>query len=489
MLPSVLHRVWRGLVTAAFSIVALVFQGVPVAPADLVLDHVTVIDGTGRAPAPDQTIVITGGRIVAVGPTGTIGARWRGRRLDLDGRYAIPGLIDMHAHMAFGPVTFTTINGVPGARLQLDPDVGAAFARELLKWGVTTVRNPAGPTAAAIAIRDAIGRGDMPGPRIFTAGAVIDRTPFDGLSTVVKTPEDVVAEVHRQADAGVDFVKLYGALTPDFVKAGIDAAHARGLKAVGHLWLTDWTTAASLGIDGIVHALPLADAQLPAHSRASFRKGITGTQVMYQWFEHADLDGPEMTQMYRELAARGVTFDPTLVAVESIFLGDDPAITDAPALAAAPEVLRRNWKTYSLAAGWSAEDFRRARTQFARALELTKRMHRAGVRIVAGTDLAMPWIAPGDSLHRELELLVRAGLTPREAIAAATSRAAEALGGAGKFGAIAAGQRADLVILRDNPAMDIRATRSIEHVIQNGHTRGADATAPGLTPRAARRSR
>jgi imidazolonepropionase-like amidohydrolase len=468
MLPSSIRRALHVLTTALLSIVALVFQHAHLPSADLILDHVAVIDGTGRAPAPDQAIVVVGDRIVAVGPSSEIGARWQGRRLDLTGRYAIPGLIDMHAHMAFGPVDLTVENGVPGARLRVDDSVGRAFAEELLRWGVTTVRNPAGPTAEAVAIRDAIARGEIPGPRVVTAGAVIDRIPFDGLSTIVSTPADVVAEVRRQADAGVDFVKLYAGLTPDLVKAGIDAAHARGLKAVGHLWLTDWTTAATMGIDGIVHALPLSDLQLPAASRATFKKAITGTQVMYQWFEQVDLDGSEIREMARAMASHGVTFDPTLVAVESIFFGDDPALTAASALDRVPSVLRENWKSYSLAMGWSPDDFRRAKAQFHKALDLTRRLHRAGVRVVAGTDLAMPWVAPGDSLHREMELLVRAGLTPLEAIAAATGHAAEGLGGDRKIGVIAPGHHADVVILRDNPAQNIRATRAIEMVISGG---------------------
>lgn len=467
MLPSAVRRAVHALVTTVLSMLALIFQQ-PVRPADLILDHVTVIDGTGRAPASDQSIVIAGDRIAAIGPSSEIAGRWQGRRLDLRGRFAIPGLIDMHAHMAFGPVDFSVTNGVPGARLRVDDSVGRAFAQELLRWGVTTVRNPAGPTAAAIAIRDAIARGDMPGPRIVTAGSVIDRVSFEGLSTIVNTPGEVAAEVRRQADAGVDFIKLYAGLTPDMVKAGIDAAHARGLPAVGHLWLTDWTTAATMGIDGIVHALPLADAQLPAAARDAFRKGITGTQVMHQWFEHVDLDGVEIRDMAHAMARRGVTFDPTLVAVESIFFGDDPSVINAAALNYVPPVLRQNWNTYSLAMGWSPDDFRRAKAQFSKVLELTRRLHRAGVRVVAGTDLAMPWVAPGESLHREMELLVRAGLTPLEAIAAATGRAAEGLRGSATFGAIAPGLRADLVILRENPVLNIRATRAIEMVMRSG---------------------
>jgi imidazolonepropionase-like amidohydrolase len=461
-----LARTVRRLVTVLLALTSSFIQ-CPDGPERVILENVIVIDGTGAAPVPGRTIVIDGDRIVAVGPSAAM-TTWRGRRVDLSGRWVMPGLIDMHAHMAFGPVEFAVANGVPSARLTPDADVGRAFARELLRWGVTTVRNPGGPTAEAVAIRDAIARGEIPGPRIVTAGAVIDRTPFEGLAALVRTPADVVAEVARQAEAGVDFVKLYAALPPEFVKAGVEAAHARGLAAVGHLWLTDWKTAADLGLDGIVHALPLAEAQLPPAAREPFRRGISGSQVMYQWFEHADVDGPEIGEAARAMAERGVAWDPTLVTVESIFFGDEPRLTSSPSLDCVPASLRASWRAFVRAAGWSPDDFRRAKAQFDKALALTGRLHRAGVRIVAGTDLAMPWIVPGESLHREMELLVRAGLTPLEAIAAATGRAAEGLGRDRGVGTIAAGRRADLVILDANPAADIRATRAIRAVWQGG---------------------
>jgi imidazolonepropionase-like amidohydrolase len=449
-------------------VLAALVQTSPPPPERLILERVTVIDGTGTAPIPNRTIVIEGDRVVAVGGPNSVGTRVSGRRVDLRGKYVMPGLIDMHAHMAFGPVEISKAGGVPTGRLTFDERVGRVFARELLRWGVTTVRSPGGPTRESVAIRDAINSGAMEGPQIVTAGAVIDQVPFAGLSTVVRSAEDVVTEVDRQADAGVDLVKLYAGLPPPLVEAGIQAAHKRGLPAIGHLWLTDWKAAAEMGIDGIVHALPLSDKQLPPANRAAYIKGIAGSQVMYQWFEHADLSGPEMTAAYRALAEHRVTFDPTLVTVESIFFGDDPRLTKQPSLACVPEFMHQSWRAFLEAAGWTAEDYRRAKQQFPKALELTRRMHQAGVRITAGTDLAMPWIVPGESLHRELELLVRAGLTPLEAIAAATGSAGLALKREERIGSIAAGRRADLVILSADPSKDIRNTRSIVTVIQGG---------------------
>lgn len=434
----------------------------------LILEHATVIDGTGAPPKTDQTIVIEGDRIVAIGAMPAAAREPGGTRLDLTGKVVMPGLIDMHAHMAFGPVEASAIDGVPSPRLTIDERVGHEVARELLRWGVTTVRNPGGPTRESIAIRDAIASGRLPGPRIVTAGAIVDRMPFEGLTAIVRTADDVVAEVARQADAKVDFIKLYAGLTPDLVKAGIDAAHARGLKAVGHLWLTDWKTAADAGIDGLVHALPLSDKQLPEAARAAYLKGITGTQAMYQWYEHADVRGAEMRAAFRAMADHRVTFDPTLVAVESIFFGDDPALTAHPSIAHVPESTRTNWRTSTLTTGWTAEDYRRAKQQFGKALALVGEAYRAGVPIAAGTDLSMPWVIPGEGLHRELELLVKAGLTPLDAIAAATGNAGRGLGAEHRVGTIAVGQRADLVVVNGNPAVDIRETRSIVRVFQGG---------------------
>jgi imidazolonepropionase-like amidohydrolase len=467
MVRQWIRRVLHALVSFV-SLVSALLQVPGPPPERLILEHVTVIDGTGRPPVPGQSIVIEGDRIVRVASAGAVGPGERGRRIDLRGRYVMPGLIDMHAHMAFGPVQMTSVNGAPAARLMFDARVGRDFARELLQWGVTTVRNPAGPTREAIAIRDAIRRGELPGPRILTAGEVIDQMPFEGLAATVRSVDDVRAEVNRQADAGVDFIKLYAGLTPPLVKAGIDAAHARGLQAVGHLWLTDWKTAADLGIDGIVHALPLSDRQLPESARATYMKGIAGTQAMFQWFEHADIAGAEMTAAARAMAERGVSFDPTLVTVEAMFFGDESRFTAQPSLARVTRVLVENWAAFTRSMGWTADDYRRAKLQFPKALELVGRLHRAGVRIVAGTDLAMPWVIPGEGLHRELELLVRAGLSPLEAIAAATGNAARALRLEHEIGTIAAGRRADLVILSRNPSTDVTATRAIVSVMQGG---------------------
>lgn len=224
-------------------------------------------------------------------------------------------------------------------------------------------------------------------------------------------------------------IKLYQTLTPELLKAGIDAANEHGLQAIGHLMMTDWTTAAELGIDGIVHMLPAQAELLPAHARAAYLAGIKGTQMMFQWFEYADLDAPEIARMTQALARERVHLDPTLVALESIFFADQPHVTQNPALADVPAALRDTWQRGgSITPGWSGEDFRAAHAAFAKALALTRKLHEGGVQLLAGTDLSMPWLAPGDSFHRELELLHTAGIAPGDVLRIATANGAAALG-------------------------------------------------------------
>lgn len=438
----------------------------------VVLENATLIDGTGAPPRPGTTIVIDGDTIVAVGGSPRIprGAT----RHDLTGRFVIPGLIDMHAHIAAGPVE-TDADG--SMRMVYDADASRALAAELLRWGVTTVRNPAGPTAEAVALRDALNAGTVPGPRVVTAGAVIDQSEFGGLGVTVRTVDEVRAEVRRQAAAGVDLIKLYASLTPDLMQAGIDEAHAHGLPAIGHLWLTDWPTAVELGIDGIVHALPMSHSLLPPDGVAPFvqalhrhiAEGTGGTQAMYLWFEHADLESDSMRAVYATMAARGVHHDPTLVAIESMFFGDHPRVLENPDLASVPAILMDNWRDgFSLTMGWTDDDHRRAQAVFPRVLALVKLMYEAGVPLTAGSDLVMPWLAPGASLHRELELLVAAGIPPLDVITIATRNAARALGAQHAFGTVEPGKRADLVVLDADPVADIRNTRRIALVFSGG---------------------
>ncbi|NKB86961.1 MAG: amidohydrolase family protein [Acidobacteria bacterium] len=443
---------------------------VPQASVDLVIENVTVIDGTGAAPRGPLDVLVADGKIVALEDTGTGETLASARRVDGTGRFLIPGLIDMHAHVSLGPVRMEMNDGVPAMRLEPEPAVPVTSFDLLLEHGVTTIRDPGGATEQVVALRDAQRRGDLQAPDMYVAGNVIDRTAFEGLTETFADETELRGIIRAQAAAGVDFVKLYVTLTPDLMAAAVDEAHRAGVKTVAHTLMTSWTDAAELGLDAIVHILPGSPELLPEAQRPAYMQYMVGgTQFMFTWFEYVDLDGPEITQMVEALVANDVTADPTLVMWETMVRGDDPEVVESPWLSRVPSSMLENWQTtFNMNPGWSAADFERGRAALPVALELAKRLHEAGVVLTAGTDANNPWVVPGASLHRELELLVEAGIPELEVLRIATHNGAQVLGELDQFGTVEPGKRADLVLLEADPSADIRATRRIAQVYQAG---------------------
>jgi len=449
----------------------LLFVLAAVLPSTGVAQQITVVRGatvlamTGAAPLADADVAIQGGRIIHVGPRGSFRAPGA-RIVDARGRWLVPGFIDMHAHVTLGPVLGAE-TGAP--RMVPDTSVPRRSLRTLLAFGVTTIRDPGAGAGVAVAVRDSVARGQLVGPRIFTAGEVIDRTVFPGLTAPVQNEAEVRAEVRRQAAAGVDYIKLYATLPPALLCAGVAEAHAQGRKAVAHLFATSWTVAARCGIDGILHAMPSSPALLPADRRSAFLRGVHNTRFMFQWFEYADLASPEIDSMVQAMVDGRVVHDPTLVIFEALAWGDSARITASPDLALAAPSLLENWRNaFTLSAGWRPAEFDSARAVWSAVQRFVRFLHQRGVRLVAGTDANNPWVVPGPSFHRELELLVAAGIPPGDVLRIATHNGADALGILADVGTIEPGKRADLVLLGASPLADIRNTRRIEWVMQGG---------------------
>ena len=374
--------------------------------------------------------------------------------------------------MAFGPVHLEQTAAGPSMRLDYDHAASREMLRTLLAFGVTAVRDPAGPTDRVVPMRDSLERGLIPGPRMRTAGEVIDVIKAPGLVATVASEADVRAEVDRQAAAGVDFIKLYAGLQLPLVRAGIDEAHRKGLRALGHLTFTSWTDAAREGIDGIVHISPGSPALVPAKSRAAYLSTFKGTQFMARWFEFADLASPEIRDMTAALVEHGVTLDFTLVTFYNIFFGDRPEVTAASDLAYVPPSLLHNWQEeMTLSQGWSAADYAQAHALWPRVLAFARHLWQAGVKLTVGTDTPNPWTAPGASFHRELQLYVDAGIPPAAVLQMATRNGAAAIGLEQELGTVAVGKRADLVLLAADPLADIANTRRIALVVHDGTAR------------------
>jgi imidazolonepropionase-like amidohydrolase len=388
----------------------------------------------------------------------------RGARVvDVSGKYLVPGFVEAHGHLAIGSWELDTTGGKRRLRYAYDDLDSQELTRSQLAFGITTVRNPAAPTAEGVALRNRVRWGELAGPRIITSGAPLDAPGPNTAIDPVATPADARAAVDRQAAAGVDFIKVYSGLDSALIAAAVDQAHLHGMKVVGHLWRTSWTDAARAGIDGITHIIVNNAKLLPAAKRDEYAKSIRGGQFMYDWFKYADFDGPEIREMIATLVEHRITIDPTLVGFEDVAWYDDSTHYPKEASLYVPPTFARKSAAMNALRGWSAADYVSARQQFARMQELTRRLHQAGIPLTAGTDGANPWM-----YHRELELLAASGIPNADVIRIATRNGAVQLGLASEFGTVEVGKRADLVVLDADPVADIRNTRRIAWVMHDG---------------------
>ncbi|MEA2490048.1 MAG: hypothetical protein QOH21_1840 [Acidobacteriota bacterium] len=438
----------------SFLRVAVLVVATSALAGDVILHDVTVVDGGVR---PHVDVVMRGERIVRVGPHVAHAAD--AEVIDGTGRYVVPGLIDMHVHVLTHPW-----DDKGALEPRFNREASLAMLRLLLQQGVTTIRDPGSETEAAVTLRDLVNRGNVAGPRIFTAGRIINASSFNPEPFLpVKTAEDVRREIRWQKAAGVDAIKIYASMTPELTKVAIEEAHVAGLPVIGHLQRTSWTEAAKLGIDGIEHFAPWATEYLPEGAREAYPQTMFGRVY---WLEHVDVTGAAIAEMIAAMKEHGVVLDPTLIALHTKFFGNDPRWLKNPDIALAPAAFTSGWTSGSFTKDWTPEQYAEAQTKgWPKELALIRRIYESGVLMTVGTDTPTPWIVPGTSVHDEMELLVSAGIPPLQM---ATANAARALRHAQDFGRVKAGAVADLVILAKNPLADIRNTRSIVMVLARG---------------------
>ena len=406
----------------------------------------TLIDGTGDPPKPNAVIILNGNKIVAVTNETEYRDQYyysltnnnetaRVNILNLTGKYVIPGLFDMHAHVA----------GV--RKNSYNQNFSENALEMLLDYGVTTIRSPAGPTNESIALKHNVSKGDIEGPEMFTAGVLLNgpqiAIPF--VEAQISTEEQAREEVRRQAEAGVDFIKLYVGLPPNLVKAAIDEAHSLGIRVIGHLYMTSWTDAANLGIDALTHGVPVNPFLLPSgDKREQFLENGGGPFEHFLWLDLVDLNSTEIKAMINALVENDIPVDPTLSIYEAMLkeAGDDD----------------------------EDDGFSNPQNQlrWAKVLQLTKIMYDNGIQILSGSDTPNFGLVPGASLHNELELLAEAGIKPLEVIKIATNNGATALGIPDRVGTIQPEKQADMIILSANPIENMSNTKEIEAVLVDG---------------------
>jgi len=423
-------------------------------PDGVALVGATLFDGSGGPVLPNAVVVVRRGRIESVGTRAGFTLPAKTREVDVTGRWIIPGLIDAHAH--------------------IEPWALPRY----LAWGVTTVRDVHGALDSVLRLRDRVNLGAVAGPRIYSAGAMIDGLPTTYPDAIgANSPRDARKAVDRLVNAGVDLIKVYTRVDPTLLRAVLDEARTFNLRVAGHLGLTDAVTAAKEGIASIEHLSGVPEASMADASSiyaAHYRGFFPGwTAFERSW---AGLDSAALARVAKELADRKVTLVPTLVLHETFSRLDDPAVLADTMLKAVPELAQARWNVADMVrrAGWTDQDYPAFRAGRPKQDLFLRLFAAAGGRVATGTDASNQLLIPGYSEHRELELLVGAGFSPRDALLAATRNGALLLG-VDSLGILAPGKAADLVILSRDPLSDIRHTLAIDRVMSRGLLLSADS--------------
>ncbi|MCI4671187.1 MAG: amidohydrolase family protein [Bacteroidia bacterium] len=422
----------------------------------------TVIDGKGNPPKENQVILVQDNEIVRIGNKRGFQYPANTRLVNCQSKYIIPGLIDMHAH-----VTVLPLEDDGSLSRSFDLEASLASLQTYIDYGVTTVRNPAAPTRNGVFLR-ALSEEDTTyrGPRILTAGAALNwsRANF-GPFVSTRTSRAIRHEIQQQAEAGVDYIKIYAGLKPSLAKEAIQAAHLEGLEVIGHLQATSWTEAIKLGIDAITHAAPWHEDYLEEASRGTYSPSMLGR---LDWLERVNYDGPEIQEMIQLMADSQVVIDPTLLAFKTKFWGNDSSFTHGADTALVHPLVLEVWRNGTFVDDWTEEDFGRAQSLWPKLIELTKRMYDKGALLTVGTDFPNPWVLPGKGLIQEMLLLEEAGISRLEVIKAATYNGALALHLEDQVGALGPGLKADFVVLNEDPLKDLSNLEKIEMVIKGG---------------------
>lgn len=432
----------------------------------IVIQNGRLIDGNGDKPVERATVMIEGSRIKRVA-AGSVDFPKEAKVIDASGKSILPGLIDNHVHYR--------------------NHSGELF----LAHGVTSVRDLGNPVDWILAQRDAIAMGKLRGPRIFCAGG-----GFYGRSTaefhmVPANPEEGRRMMRGLIERGMDYAKIHLGVPLDIARAVADEAHSVGMKVSGHLEAS-LIPYAEAGVDGVEHATGCAEATIRSE------EGIRKFKLLNLWLQK--FLGPwtlaereNFAEVTESLARKGTFIEPTMVlwgsslGMREKWEREDYELLKDPGLAYIPEDQRLLWldhhylayaprvkeepkrevvigNRYSIYGILPEEELREGHR---RLQEFLCQLVKAGGHVVTGTDGGAA-VIPGISLHREMGFMVAAGLTPMQAIQAATKVGAEYLGKGKELGTVEEGKLADVIVVRGNPLEDISQARRIDTVIKDG---------------------
>jgi len=423
----------------------------------LVLTHLTVIDVMRGRAKSDMTVMIEGEHIIALARGGKIKVPQGAQVIDAARKYLIPGLWDMHVHEWNKELVFPLF----------------------IADGITGVRDMFSPLPPIKQWRAEIAAGTIIGPHVFAAGILIDGPyPFCKPCTIaVSSADEGKKAVLKVKEMGADFVKVYSMIPRDAYFAIADEAKRQHMVFAGHV--PEFVSAAEASdagqksiehLMGVLVACSAKEKELRKENEARLRaEGIRmDTAVREQAAALDSFDEKKASALFARFVRNGTWMCPTLTGLRAVAFSGEADFRNDLRMKYIPDFLNKQWED---AYGWkerTAEDNAQAKRVFQKQLEVVGIMNRAGVRFIAGTDTPGPYVFPGFSLHDELALLVKAGLTPAEALRTATINPAKYFDLEKSLGTVEKGKMADLLLLDANPLTDINNTRKIDAVIVGG---------------------
>ena len=444
----------------------------------VVIQNITTIDAINGV-NENRNVAIREGKIVRVSETEDLSTVENIEIIDGTGKYLIPGLWDTHVHFSF------------------DEDLTPAMFDLFLMYGVTSVRDTGAEIGYVKEWKDRAIANPLEAPRVMIAGPLLDGMPnvYDGsspwrplLSEGYATVDEVTEGIYRLDSIGVDLLKAYEMLTPEQFQEVTRLGRELGLKVTGHVPLSmDVISASNAGLNSMEHLrnLELSSAsnsdELLEERRQMLLDGKDDEGSVLRSRIHAaqreraiqNYDDQKNDEVLSVLAQNETWQIPTL----ALNLGATKMYYKEPdwldTFRYLPQIVEDNWRENAAArADSEITPFRVQQSEWL--LNMAGKIHRAGIEMMAGTDTPIGLLTPGKSLHRELLLLVEAGLTPMEALKTATLNPARYFGMDDELGTIEEGMWADLIMLNSNPLEDIRNTKEIHTVIRQGNVLNQD---------------